>query len=130
MNMPKIQTFVSSAIEEEINNIVLEKRTEGADRFEANLSNTTSMLVELGLRVYKIQRNRQEGGFSQVEFNKVMLENMIKTSLISQKLLRISSRNAEIYGVDDFEISRMSSQIKMGVDTIMEQFFPLTSEDE
>lgn len=128
--MPKIQTFVSSAIEEEINNIVLEKRTEGADRFESNLSNTTSMLVELGLRVYKIQRNRQEGGFSQVEFNKVMLENMIKTSLISQKLLRISSRNAEIYGVDDFEISRMSSQIKMGVDTIMEQFFPLTSEDE
>lgn len=128
--MPKIQTFVSSAIEEEINNIVLEKRTEGADRFEANLSNTTSMLVELGLRVYKIQRNRQEGGFSQVEFNKVMLENMIKTSLISQKLLRISSRNAEIHGVDDFEISRMSSQIKMGVDTIMEQFFPLTSEDE
>lgn len=128
--MPKIQTFVSSAIEEEINNIVLEKRTEGADRFEANLSNTTSMLVELGLRVYKIQRNRQEGGFSQVEFNKVMLENMIKTSLISQKLLRISSRNAEIHGVDDFELLRMSSQIKMGVDTIMEQFFPLTSEDD
>ena len=128
--MPKIQTFVSSAIEEEINNIVLEKRTEGADRFEANLSNTTSMLVELGLRVYKIQRNRQDGGFSQVEFNKVMLENMIKTSLISQKLLRISSRNTEIHGVDDFELSRMSSQIKMGVDTIMEQFFPLTSEDE
>lgn len=128
--MPKIQTFVSSAIEEEINNIVLEKRTEGADRFEANLSNTTSMLVELGLRVYKLQRNRQEGGFSQVEFNKVMLENMIKTSLISQKLLRISSRSTEIIGVDDFELSRMSAQIKSGVDTIMEQFFPQMFEDE
>lgn len=122
--MPKIQTFVSSAIEEEINNIVQQKKMEGANHFEANLSNTTSMLVELGLRVYKLQRERKEEGFSQTEFNKVMLENMMKTSLISQKLMRMTAKNSELQGLDDFTLNSMAPQIKNGVDTMMEKFFP------
>ena len=80
--MPKIQVFVSNPVLEQINDIVNEKRTEGADRSEANVSNTSSMLIELGLRVYKLQRDKTESGFSQLEFNKVMLENMMKTSFI------------------------------------------------
>jgi len=127
--MPKIQVFITNPVEEEIQNIVQEKRSEGADRSEANVSNTSSMLIELGLRVYKLQNEKKEGGFSQIEFNKVMLEHMIKTSLISQKLIRMSAKNTELQGLEDFKLGTMSSQIKAGVDSVMETFFP-TVENE
>lgn len=123
-NMPKIQVFISNPVEEEILNIVQAKRSEGADRNEANVSNTSSMLIELGLRVYKLQNEKKEGGFSQTEFNKIMLENMMKTSLICQKVIRMSSKNSEVQGLDEFTLGNMSSQIKTGVDSVMEQFFP------
>lgn len=122
--MPKIQVFISNPVEEEILNIVQEKRSEGADRNEANVSNTSSMLIELGLRVYKLQNEKKEGGFSQTEFNKIMLENMMKTSLICQKVIRMSSKSSEVQGLDEFTLGSMSSQIKTGVDSVMEQFFP------
>lgn len=128
--MPKIQTFVSNPIEEEIINIVNEKRTEGADRYEANVSNTTSMLIELGLRVYKLQREKREAGFSQIEFNKVMMENMMKTSLICQKLIKINAKNSEVQGVEEFLLNGMALQIKNGVDSVMEQFFPAVIDDK
>lgn len=128
--MPKIQVFITNPVEEEILNIVQEKRSEGADRNEANVSNTSSMLIELGLRVYKLQNEKKEGGFSQVEFNKIMLENMMKTSLICQKVIRMSSKNSEVQGLDEFTLGTMSSQIKTGVDTVMERFFPVEEESE
>lgn len=128
--MPKIQVFISNPIEEEILNIVQEKRSEGADKSEANVSNTSSMLIELGLRVYRLQNQRKEGGFSQTEFNKIMLENMMKTSLICQKVIRMSSKNSEVQGLDEFTLGTMSSQIKTGVDAVMERFFPVEEESE
>lgn len=128
--MPKIQVFISNPIEEEILNIVQEKRSEGADKSEANVSNTSSMLIELGLRVYRLQNQRKEGGFSQTEFNKIMLENMMKTSLICQKVIRMSSKNSEVQGLDEFTLGTMSSQIKTGVDAVMERFFPVEDESE
>lgn len=128
--MPKIQVFITNPVEKEIQNIVQEKRSEGADRSEANVSNTSSMLIELGLRVYRLQNEKKEGGFSQSEFNKVMLEHMIKTSLISQKLIRMSAKNTELQGLEDFKLGAMSSQIKAGVDSVMEEFFPSIENDE
>ncbi|MBS0057634.1 conjugal transfer relaxosome DNA-binding protein TraM [Yersinia sp. Marseille-Q3913] len=126
--MPRIQTFVSNDIEQEIVDIINIKRSEGASKDEANVSNTTSMLIELGIRVYKLQRQKSEGGFSQIEFNKVMLENMMKTSFICQKLLGINSFNAEIQAMPKFQYKEMATQIKSDVDSVMVNFFP--SEDE
>ncbi|QLK63884.1 relaxosome protein TraM (plasmid) [Enterobacteriaceae bacterium Kacie_13] len=122
--MPRLQTFVSNEIEQEIVDIINVKRSEGATKDEANVSNTTSMLIELGIRVYKLQRVKQEGGFSQAEFNKVMLENMMKTSLICQKLIRINARNNEVQGHDEFLLANMAGQIKNEVDMNLERFFP------
>lgn len=127
--MPRLQTFVSNEVEQEIVDIINVKRSEGATKDEANVSNTTSMLIELGIRVYKLQRVKQEGGFSQAEFNKVMLENMMKTSLICQKLLRINSNNSEIKGIDEFAFNAMAAQIKNTATGVVTQFFPNT-EDE
>ncbi|CNL74240.1 MULTISPECIES: conjugal transfer relaxosome DNA-binding protein TraM [Yersinia] len=126
--MPRIQTFVSNDIEQEIVDIINIKRSEGASKDEANVSNTTSMLIELGIRVYKLQRQKSEGGFSQIEFNKVMLENMMKTSFICQKLLGINSFNSEIQAMPKFQYKEMATQIKSDVDSVMVNFFP--SEDE
>ena len=122
--MPKIQVFVSNPVLEQINDIVNEKRTEGADRSEANVSNTSSMLIELGLRVYKLQRDKTESGFSQLEFNKVMLENMMKTSFISQMLLGMNSYNQEIVGDNRFIYKDMAAKIKNDAAAVMERFFP------
>lgn len=123
--MPKIQTFVSSAIEQEISNIVQQKKMEGANHFEANLSNVTSMLVELGLRVYKLQGERQGGGFSQIEFNKVLLENVIKSNLVCQKILAINTQNEEVKGQEGLSnLSLIAGQIKNTSDAVMANFFP------
>ncbi|MFV8801876.1 conjugal transfer relaxosome DNA-binding protein TraM [Yersinia sp. LJYL362] len=126
--MPRIQTFVSNDIEQEIVDIINVKRSEGASKDEANVSNTTSMLIELGIRVYKLQRQKSEGGFSQIEFNKIMLENMMKTSFICQKLLGINSYNSEVQAMPKFHYKEMATQIKSDVDSVMANFFP--SEDE
>lgn len=122
--MPKIQVFVSKPILDDINHIVDEKRKEGADRSEANVSQTTAMLTELGLRVYKLQQDKKSDGFSQEEFNKIMLENMMKTSFVCQKLLGINSFNAEIQNMDKFNFQTMASQIKEDVNDVMAHYFP------
>lgn len=128
--MPRIQTFVSNDIEAKLNDIVSVKRMEGASFEEANVSSTTAMLIELGIRVYELQREKKEGGFSQAEFNKVMLENMMKTTLICQKIIRINSKNTEVQGLEEFTLGAMSSQIKSGVDSVMETFFPSIENEE
>lgn len=122
--MPRLQTFVSGEIEQEIVDIINVKRSEGATKDEANVSNTTSMLIELGIRVYKLQRVNQEGSFSQAELNKIMLENMIKTSLICQKLLRINSNNSEVKGVEEFAFNSMAVQIRSAATDVVNHFFP------
>ncbi|HHL2713241.1 TPA: conjugal transfer relaxosome DNA-binding protein TraM [Yersinia enterocolitica] len=128
--MPRIQTFVSNDIEQEIIDIITIKRSEGATKDEANVSNTTSMLIELGIRVYKLQRQKAEGGFSQIEFNKIMLENMMQTSFICQKLLGINSYNSEIQGMPIFNFQKMATQIKSDVDNVLCNFFPSETEDD
>lgn len=128
--MPRIQTFVSNDIESKLNDIVSVKRMEGASFEEANISNTTAMLIELGIRVYELQREKQEGGFSQAEFNKVMLENVMKASLLCQKILKISSLNNEVSGKEEFAMNTMVSQIRNGVDSTMLKFFPQEEEME
>jgi hypothetical protein len=59
-----------------------------------------------------------------------MLENMMKTSLICQKVIRMSSKNSEVQGLDEFTLGNMSSQIKTSVDAVMERFFPVEEESE
>lgn len=129
--MPRIQTFVSNDIEMKLNDIVSVKRTEGASREEANISNTTAMIIELGIRVYQLQRERAEGGFSQIEFNKVLLENVIKSNLICQKILAINTQNDEVKGQESLSnLSLIAGQIKNASDAVMENFFPAEEDSD
>lgn len=57
--MPKIQTYVNNNVYEQITDLVTIRKQEGIE--EASLSNVSSMLLELGLRVYMIQQEKREG---------------------------------------------------------------------
>ena len=84
--MPKIQTYVNNNVYEQITDLVTVRKQEGIE--EASLSNVSSMLLELGLRVYMIQQEKKEGGFNQMEYNKLMRENGSRVRRCVQKFLK------------------------------------------
>ncbi|EBO9732031.1 relaxosome protein TraM, partial [Salmonella enterica] len=91
--MPKIQTYVNNNVYEQITDLVTIRKQEGIE--EASLSNVSSMLLELGLRVYMIQQEKREGGFNQMEYNKLMLENVSRVRAMCTEILKMSVLNQE-----------------------------------
>lgn len=129
--MPRIQTFVSNDIEMKLSDIVKIKRSEGASKDEANISNTTAMIIELGIRVYELQHERKTSGFSQIEFNKILLENVVKSNLVCQKLLAINTQNVEVKGQDSLSnLSLIAGQIKNASEAVMTNFFPSEEDND
>lgn len=125
--MARIQVYVSDEVTEKINAITMKRRAEGAKERDINSSSIASMLLELGLRVYEAQMERKESGFNQMEFNKVLLENVIKTQLSMAKVLGISSLSPHILGMAKFEFKAMVGNIKSDTKEVVYKFFP--SED-
>ncbi|WP_071591423.1 relaxosome protein TraM [Serratia marcescens] len=76
--MAKVQVYVSDETYKEIEQQLLTHR--GEQGRNESLSSFSSMLLELGLRVYKAQRETVDNPFDQQTFNKVLLENMLLTS--------------------------------------------------
>ncbi|MGS6557418.1 conjugal transfer relaxosome DNA-binding protein TraM, partial [Escherichia coli] len=66
-------------------------RQEGAREKDVSFSATASMLLELGLRVHEAQMERKESAFNQTEFNKLLLECVVKTQSSVAKILGILS---------------------------------------
>ncbi len=87
--MAKIQAYVSDEVAEKINAIVEKRKAEGAREKDVSFSSVSTMLVELGLRVYEAQMERKESGFNQMAFNKVLLETVLKTQFATNKILGI-----------------------------------------
>lgn len=104
--MAKIQAYVSDEVAEKINVIVEKRKAEGAKEKDISFSSISTMLLELGLRVYEAQMERKESGFNQMEFNKLMLENVIKTQLSMAKVLGISSLSPHVAGIEKFEYKK------------------------
>ena len=129
--MPRIQTFVSNDIEMKLSDIVKIKRSEGASKDEANISNTTAMIIELGIRVYELQHEPKANGFNQIEFNKILLDNVVKSNLVCQKLLAISTQNVEVKGQDALSnLTLIAGQIKNASDAVMANFFSGEDDDD
>ncbi|AUT30020.1 hypothetical protein C1192_23950 (plasmid) [Escherichia marmotae] len=78
--MPRIQTFVSNQVRKEIELLVTERKQGGATEADATVSSVTSMLIELGLRVYHMQQEKKENSFNQMEYDKVMLDTLARVS--------------------------------------------------
>ncbi|EGG5310609.1 relaxosome protein TraM, partial [Salmonella enterica] len=85
--MSRVQVYVSDEVVDKINAIVEKRRSEGARDKDVSSSSISSMLLELGLRVYEAQMEKKESGFNQREFNKTLLENVLKTQMAVAKIL-------------------------------------------
>ncbi len=121
--MARVNLYISNEVREKINVIVGKRRQEGAREKDVSFSGTASMLLELGLRVYDAQMARKETAFSQTEFNKVLLENVLKTQLSIVKILGISSLSPHVKGNLKFEYANMVEDIRAKVCHEMEKFF-------
>ncbi|EFA3595837.1 relaxosome protein TraM [Escherichia coli] len=122
--MARVNLYISNEVHEKINMIVEKRRQEGARDKDISLSGTASMLLELGLRVYDAQMERKESAFNQTEFNKLLLECVVKTQSTVAKILGIESLSPHVSGNPKFEYANMVEDIREKVSIEMERFFP------
>ncbi|HBA7879851.1 TPA: relaxosome protein TraM, partial [Escherichia coli] len=125
----KVQAYVSDEIVYKINEIVERRRAEGAKSTDVSFSSISTMLLELGLRVYEAQMERKESAFNQAEFNKVILECVVKTQSTVAKILGIESLSPHVSGNPKFEYANMVEDIREKVSSEMERFFPKNDEE-
>ncbi len=127
--MAKVNVYISNEVYGKISAIVEKRRQEGARDKDISFSGTASMLLELGLRVHEAQMERKESAFNQTEFNKVLLECVLKTQSSVVKILGMDSLSPHVVGNPKFEYANMVEDIKAKVSVEMEKFFP-ENEDE
>lgn len=127
--MARVQAYASDEVSNKINAIVEKRRAEGAKEKDVSFSSVTSMLLELGLRVYEAQMERKESGFNQTEFNKTLLENVMKAQFTLSKVLAINSLSPHIAGDERFDFRSMVSNIREDAKEVIDHFFP-QQEDE
>ncbi|MBL2889119.1 relaxosome protein TraM [Klebsiella pneumoniae] len=123
------RAYVSDEIVYKINKIVERRRAEGAKSTDVSFSSISTMLLELGLRVYEAQMERKESAFNQAEFNKVLLECAVKTQSTVAKILGIESLSPHVSGNPKFEYANMVEDIRDKVSSEMERFFPENDEE-
>ncbi|HGV9262555.1 TPA: conjugal transfer relaxosome DNA-binding protein TraM [Klebsiella aerogenes] len=128
--MARVQAYPSDEVVDKINAIVEKRRAEGAKEKEISFSSVATMLLELGLRVYEAQMERKESGFNQTKFNKVLLENVIKTQFTISKVLAMDSLSPHINGDDRFDFKSMVMNIRDDAREVVERFFPSQDEEE
>ncbi|CAH5765104.1 conjugal transfer relaxosome DNA-binding protein TraM [Escherichia coli] len=128
--MAKVQAYVSDEIVYKINEIVERRRAEGAKSTDVSFSSISTMLLELGLRVYEAQMERKDSAFNQAEFNKVLLECVVKTQSTVAKILGIESLSPHVSGNPKFEYANMVEDIREKVSVEMERFFPTENDEE
>ena len=121
--MARIQTFVSNQVREEIEALVTERRQEGALEKDASVSSVTSMLIELGLRVYRIQREKKEAGFNQMEYNKVILDNVARIRAMCSEIMRMGALNHEVISNGNFDNEVMKKSIAKYAEEQVSMFF-------
>lgn len=128
--MARVQAYASDEVAEKINAIVEKRKAEGAKDKDVSFSSVASMLLELGLRVYEAQMERKESGFNQAEFNKILLENVIKTQFSISKVLAMESLSPHIQGDERFDFKSMVMNIRDDAKEVVERFFPDTDDEE
>lgn len=128
--MARVQAYASDEVAEKINAIVEKRKAEGAKDKDVSFSSVASMLLELGLRVYEAQMERKDSGFNQAEFNKMLLENVIKTQFSISKVLAMESLSPHIQGDERFDFKSMVMNIRDDAKEVVERFFPDTDDEE
>ena len=90
----------------------------------------TSMLVELGLRVYRIQREKKEGGFNQMEYNKIMLDNMARVRAMCSEIMKMGALSHEVISNGNFDNEVIKRSIAKFAEDQVSIFFPEEEETD
>lgn len=125
IEMPRAQVYITQNNYKRIQSIVDAKKEDGADRTEANVSSVAAMLLDIGLRVYEFQQKKEQeegvdgGGegngddnLGSIEINKVIMENILKTSYASTILLQMIGSIDEVKNIESFSFENIKSQIR------------------
>ncbi|HDS6532700.1 TPA: relaxosome protein TraM [Klebsiella aerogenes] len=121
--MAKVQVYVSSNVINRINAIVQQRKLDGARVQDASLSSVSSMLLEYGLKAYETQWEEQSPLFNQHDFNRTMLEMIVKTQFATNKILGISSQCPHIAENPNFEWKNMVDNILEETSRIVNFYF-------
>lgn len=127
--MGKVQAYPSDEVCEKINAIVEKRRMEGAKEKDVSFSSISTMLLELGLRVYEAQMERKESGFNQMEFNRTLLESVVKTQFSVNKVLGIECLSPHVKDDPRWQWKGMVQNIQEDVQEVMRTFFPDEQEE-
>lgn len=122
--MSRIQTFVSNGTKKKIEAIVRQRNVDCSYSIDINLSNTTAMLIELGIKTYNQESNSIGDELDQAKYNKLLLEHVINTSLIIQH--HLSNQSLGELGIDGDDPRSISSIVNSRVKETLREIFPLT----
>ncbi|PVZ84149.1 conjugal transfer protein TraM [Serratia sp. S1B] len=128
--MAKVQAYVSNEVAAKINAIVERRKADGAKEVDVSHSAVAAMLLELGLRVYEAQMERKANPFNQMEYNKIVLENILKSQFTLSKLLGMASVSHNLEGSTNFVYADMVNEILNATAEKVEKFFPTIEDDE
>jgi hypothetical protein len=127
--MPRVQTFLTNDVIGEINAIIEQRIAEGASSKDVNMSNMTNMLVELGLRVYRLQHEGKTDAFNQTEFNKLLLESTVSTRLLSSKVLAVLKLFPELKEMSQFDLMKIKKDVEADTNEIISRLFPVIDKE-
>lgn len=122
--MPRVQVYISDQAVEKINAIIENRRFGGAKDKDVNFSSISSMLIELGLRVYEAQMERKESGFNQMAFNKAMFEYIVKTQFTMNKVLGMECLSPHVKDDPRWQWKSMVQNIQEDVQEVIKLYFP------
>lgn len=125
--MPRVQVYISDQAVEKINSIIENRRSGGAK--DVNFSSISSMLIELGLRVYEAQMERKESGFNQMAFNKALFEYVVKTQFTMNKVMGMECLSPHVKEDPKWQWKSMVHNIQEDVREVMRAYFPEEAED-
>jgi hypothetical protein len=90
---------------------------------DVSFSSISTMLLELGLRVYEAQMERKESGFNQMAFNRALLESVVKTQFSVNKILGIECLSPHVKDDPRWQWKSMVLNIQEDVQEAMRNFF-------
>lgn len=128
--MPRVQVYISDQVVEKINAIIESRRVEGAKDKDVNFSSISSMLIELGLRVYEAQMERKESGFNQMAFNKALLEYVVKTQFSVNKVLGMECLSPHVKDDPRWQWKSIVQNIQEDVQEVLRTYFPEVESEE
>lgn len=115
--MPRLVTYVKNNVIEEISKLVEDDINAGANPAEVSISSKSGMLLELGLRVYKIRQSEQVVS-GRDDFDRVMMDAALEAKYLTQNLMRIIGEKNGI------NLPDLKSRVKRSIRHDMEPFFP------